>query len=151
MRHATMCIAMVPANQNQRCEIDRLGVGGAVPFARARANAGLPPANRCPTGIARGVEFLGFRQHRSATASKGSFVGAFDAVENQIVETMDAPKVEAALGEHAAVLGDSLDGMTARQIAEKRGWGDDKSAEQRAVRAQDRALAALAEVQKRAA
>lgn len=151
LRAAHWVQAMMPANDNRRREIDRLGVGGLVSFARARANVGLPPARPCPTAIARGAEFLGFRIHRSATASKGSFVGAFDAVESQIVSTMDAPKIEGRLGEHAAVLEDSLQGMTARQIAEKRGWGEDKSAEQRAVRAQDRALAALAEVQKRAA
>jgi hypothetical protein len=154
LRAAHWVRAMGPANDNQRQEIDRLGVGSRHSFEEAWNNAGLYPACRLPrfmTAIAPGTEFLGFRIHRSATASKGSFVGAFDAVENQIVETMDAPKVEAALGEHAAVLEDSLNGMTARQIASERGWGDDKSAEQRAVRAQDRALAALSQVQKRAA
>ena len=103
------------------------------------------------TAIAPGTEFLGFRIHQSATASKGSFVGAFDAVESQIVATMDAPKVEAALGMHAAVLEESLNGMTAREIAAKRGWGDTKPAERKAVAAQDAALDALAEVERKLA
>jgi hypothetical protein len=150
LRAAHWVRAMGPANDNSQ-EIDRLGVGGLVPFARARANVGLPPANPCPTGIASGTEFLGFRIHRSATASKGSFVGAPDAVESQIVATMDAPKVEAALGGHAAILEDSLNGLTAREIAVKRGWGGTKQAERKVVAMQDAALAALAEVEEKMA
>lgn len=84
-------------------------------------------------------------------ATEGSFVGAPDAVENAIIAAIDAPKIVAGLGEHAAVLQDSLDGMTAREIAAKRGWGDGKASEQRAVRAQDRALSALADMQRKAA
>jgi hypothetical protein len=151
LRAAHWVAAMGPANSNQRQEIDRLGVGGLVPFARARANVGLPPAWPAPTAIAPGAEFLGFRIHRSATASKGSFVGAFDAVETQIVETMDAPKVEDALGEHGQVLDMSIEGATARQIAAEMGFGSTKQAERRAVAAQDAALAALAGVEEKLA
>jgi hypothetical protein len=153
LRAAHWVAAMGPANDNSR-EIDRLGVGSRHSFDEAWSNAGMYPACRVPrfmTGIARGAEFLGFRIHRSATASKGSFVGAFDAVEMQIVSTMDSPQIEAGLGEHAAVLEDSLNGMTARQIAAKRGWGDTKQAERRAVAAQDAALERLAEVEQKLA
>ncbi|MCK1279473.1 hypothetical protein IVB46_30055 [Bradyrhizobium sp. 61] len=64
---------------------------------------------------------------------------------------MDAPAVARKLGEHAAVLNEALDGLTARQMAAKRGWGDSKAAEQRAIRAQDRAIEALAAAQNLAA
>lgn len=153
-RHASMCIAMNITNDNRRQEIDRLGVGGRHNFDEAWSNAGLYPACRIPrhqTVVARGATFLAGKTRRNALASEGSFVGAPDAMENAIAAAMDAPKVEASIREHAAVLNDSLDGMTARQIAAKRGWGDSKSSEQRAVRAQDKALDALAEVYKKAA
>jgi hypothetical protein len=154
LRHAFMLQSMTACNDNRRAEIDRLGVGGRHSFDEAWSNAGLPPASRIPrytTVIARGAEFLAFRVHSNPTAAKGSFVGAPDAVKNAIAAAMDAPKVSESIREHAAVLEESLDGATARQIAAKRGWGDSKSAEQRAVRAQDRALAALSEAYKKAA
>ena len=151
LRVAYWVRAMGPANENRRREIDHLGVGGTVPFDRARANAGLPPAEPCPTGIARGAEFLGLRIHRNAAAAKGSFVGAPDAVENAIIAKMDMPRIKAALGEHADVIEDSLDGLTARELAAKRGWGSTKQAERKAVVAQDEALVALARVEERMA
>ncbi|WP_441280136.1 hypothetical protein [Bradyrhizobium sp. 63_E2_N1_3] len=138
----------------RRREIDRMGLGGGKSFEEAWASAGLYPACRLPqyqTGIAMGVNWLGGKTRRNARATPGSFVGAPDAAENANVAAMDAPKMDAALGDHVAVLHEALDGMSARQIASKRGWGNSKGAEQRAVRAQDRALAALAEVQKQAA
>jgi hypothetical protein len=103
------------------------------------------------TGIARGATFLAGTFRANKLATPGSFVGASDAVENALVTAIDAPKNEAALGVHAAVLNDSLDGVSARDLAAKRGCGETKSAEQRAVRAQDRALDALAETYRKAA
>jgi len=135
------------ANDNKnRAELTCRGLSGQHPFDQAWRNAGLPPACRLPrfmTGIARGAEFLGYRMHRSATASKGSFVGARDAAECQLVETMDAPKIDAVLGEHGRILDMSIAGMTAKQIAAGLGWGETKQAERKAVAAQDAALAAL--------
>ena len=151
IRHAAMCHAIVGENEPARREIDRLGVGAAVPFAVARANAGLPPAERCPKAVARGATFMAGSVSLNETASQGSFVGAPDAAENALIARIDTPAAEAALGRHAEVLQDSLDGMSAREIATKHGWGNSKAAEQRVVRAQDRALAALAEVQRKAA
>lgn len=57
---------------------------------------------------------------------------------------MDAPRVQASLGEHFAVLEASLEGLTARQIADTKGWGRGKAGERKAVAAQDNALEALA-------
>lgn len=154
LRHATMLRTMTACNDNRRAEIDRMGVGGGHSFDEAWANAGLPPASRIPryvTAIARGAEFLAFRVHSNPTAAKGSFVGALDAVERQIVETIDAPRIDAALGEHAKVLDLSIAGLTAREIAKQMGMGDTKHAERKAVAAQDAALAALADVEKMAA
>jgi hypothetical protein len=146
LRAAHWVMAMGPANDNARVNIDRAGVGGQRTFEDAWRNAGLPPACRVPrfmTAIAPGAEFLGFRQHRNATASKGSFVGARDAVESQIVAAMDQPRVDAALGEHGKILDMSIAGMTARQIAAELGWGAGRQGERKAVAAQDAALAAL--------
>jgi hypothetical protein len=154
MRHAHMLAAMTGHNDNRRVEIDRMGVGGRHSFEAAWRNAGLYPACRLPqyrTGVAAGVSWLGGRTRKSATATPGSFVGAPDAAENAIVAALDAPRLAAALGDHSDVLGDALGGMNARQIAAKRGWGSSKAAEQRAVRAQDRALEALAEARRKAA
>ncbi len=154
LRHAFLLQTMTACNDNRRTEIDRLGVGDQYSFDEAWDNVGLYPASRIPrhqTVVARGATFLAGKTKPNKLATPGSFVGAPDAVENVLAAAMDAPKVEASLGDFAVVLNDSLDGMTAREIATKRGWGTTKSAEQRGVRAQDRALAALAEVQRKAA
>jgi hypothetical protein len=151
IRHASMCHSIVGENEPSRREIDRLGVGAAIPFAVARANAGLPPAERCPKAVARGATFMAGKVGNNEMASEGSFVGAPDAAENAMISKIDAPRTETALGRHSDVLRDSLDGMTAREIAAKCGWGNSKVAEQRAVRAQDYALLALTEVQQKAA
>jgi hypothetical protein len=150
-RHAVTMISMVGHNQKARVDIDRLGLGSLASFAEARVNAGLAPAERGPTVVARGAEFFAGKVAKNELATEGSFVGAPDAFENAMVAKIDAPRVEGALGGHAEVLRDSLDGMTARELADKRGWGNSKGAEERAVRAQDRALAALAEVQRKIA
>jgi hypothetical protein len=128
LRAAFWVQAMGVANDNRR-DIDRIGVGGRHSFDEAWNNAGLYPACRIPrhiTVIAKGAEFLAFRVHSNPTAAKGSFVGAPDAVERQIVETIDAPRIDAALGEHAKLLDLSIAGMTAREIARELGWGETK-------------------------
>jgi hypothetical protein len=149
MRHAVMLRAMNVANDNRREEIDRLGVGSSAPFGVARSNVGLPPAERCPTVIAKGAEFHAFAVHSTKTLD--GFEGAHDADERQIIETIDAPKTGAALGKHAQILDLCIAGMTAREIAAKLGLGDTKAAERRVVAAQDEALAALADVDERLA
>jgi hypothetical protein len=149
-----MMQAMNAGNDNRRSEVDRIGVGGRHTFEEAWTNAGLSPACRIPrymTVIAKGAEFLAYRVHSNPTAAKGSFVGAPDAVETQIIETIDAPRVDAALGNHAKVLDLSIAGLTAREIAAKLGWGDTKQAERRAVAAQDAALQALAGLEEKLA
>lgn len=147
-QRAAWWVQAMGANADERRrEIDRLGIGGRNTFEQAWCNAGLHLASRLPqykTGVAAGISWLSGKVRRNATATPGSFVGAPDAAQNAIVAAMDAPRLKASLGEAAAVLDDALDGLTARQIAAKRGWGNRKSAEQRAVRAQDRALGALA-------
>ncbi|UPK31344.1 hypothetical protein [Bradyrhizobium sp. 195] len=42
-----------------------------------------------------------------------------------------------------------MDGLSARQIADTKGWGLGKSGERKAVAAQDRALEALAAMEKK--
>lgn len=138
-------------NDNRRIGIDRAGLGSRVAFAQARENAGLAPAERSPVGIAPGAEFLAYRVHSNPTAAKGSFVGAPDAVERQIVETIDVPRTDAALGQHAKILDLSILGKTAREIADEMGWGGTKQAERKAVAAQDAALAALAGMEEKLA
>lgn len=49
------------------------------------------------------------------------------------------------------MLEDSLDGLTAREIAAANGWGNGKAEERRAVKAQDLALAAVASLEKKLA
>jgi hypothetical protein len=149
IRHATMLQAMNAGNDNRRQVIDRLGVGSSASFAVARAKASLPPAERGPAGIARGAEFHAFAVH--STKSLDGFEGAHDADERQIVETIDQPKVDAELGEHARLLDLSAAGLTARQIAVEMGLVDTKAAERRVIAMQDAALAALAAVEERMA
>lgn len=154
LRHAFLLQTMTACNDNRRAEIDRLGVGGRHGFDKAWSNAGLYPAcriQRYMTAIAKGAEFLAYRVHSNPTAAKGSFIGAPDAVETQIIETIDAPRVDAALGNHAKVLDMSIDGLTAREIAAKLGWGNTKQAERKAVAEQDAALAALAALEEKRA
>jgi hypothetical protein len=150
LRHALLLQTLTACNDNRRQDIDRIGVGSGASFDEAWANAGMYPACRIPryiTVIAKGAEFMAYRVHSNPRAAKGSFVGPPDAGERQIVETIDAPRVDAALGVHAQVLDMSIAGLTAREIAAKLGWGDTKAAERRAVAAQDAALAALADVE----
>jgi hypothetical protein len=149
LRHAFMLQAMNAGNDNRRAEIDRLGVGSSVPFAEARAKASLPPAERCPTVIAKGAEFHAFAVH--STKSMDGFEGAHDADERQIIETIDQPKVDAALGDHTRTLDLSAAGLTARQIAVELGLGGTKAAERKVVAMQDAALAALAAVDEKLA
>jgi hypothetical protein len=147
-RHAFMLRAMTAGNDNRREEIDRLGAS----FDQAWKNAGLPPASRLPahvTGIARGAEFLAFAVH--STKSMDGFEGAHDADERQMIETIDQPEIDAALGEHTRILDLSAAGLTARKIAVELGLGDTKAAERRVVGLQDAALARLAEVEERLA
>ncbi|AEI03017.1 hypothetical protein OCA5_c18810 [Afipia carboxidovorans OM5] len=146
--------AMGAANENRRADIDRAGVGTGIDFDTAWANAGLYPACRIPryvTVIAKGAEFLAYRVHSNPRAKQGGVEGGHDLVERQVVETIDAPRIDAALGEHARVLNLSLAGLTAREIAAANGWGSTKHAERKAVAAQDAALQALADVEKMAA
>jgi hypothetical protein len=151
MRHATMCHAMLAANDSKRIETVRLGVDGQVLFHMARENACLAEAPRGPTVVARGAEFVAGRIGANAGAAKGGVWGGHSAVEDRIIAAIDAPRVKASLGANADVLEDSLDGLTAKQIASKRGWGDGKAAERRAVAAQDAALEALADVEQKLA
>jgi hypothetical protein len=154
LRHAAMLRAMNAGNDNRRQEIDRLGVGSRTSFDEAWVNAGLPPASRLPayvTGIARGAEFLAFSVHSNPRAMPGGVEGGHDLVERQLVETIDQPKIDAALGDHTRILDPSAAGMTARQIAVELGLGDTKAAERKVVALQDQALAALASVDEKMA
>jgi hypothetical protein len=154
LRHAFLLQAMTAFNDNRRVETDRLGVGGQHSFDEAWRNAGLYPACRIPrhiTVIAKGAEFLAYRVHSNPRAMQGGVEGGHDLVERQTVETIDAPRIDAALGKHAQVLDLSIAGHTAREIAAKLGWGDTKAAQRRAVAAQDAALAALAGLEEKLA
>jgi hypothetical protein len=48
---------------------------------------------RYMTGVAKGIELLAYYVHSNPTAAKSSFVGAPDAVERQIIETIDARRM----------------------------------------------------------
>jgi hypothetical protein len=154
LRHAFLVQTMTVCNDNRRRDIDRLGVGGRHSFDEAWANAGLYPACRIPrhiTVIAKGVEFLAYRIHSNPRAMQGGTEGGHDLVERQIIGSIDSPRIDAALGEHAKVLDMSIAGLTAREIARKLGLGNTKQGERKAVAAQDAALQALADVEKLAA
>jgi hypothetical protein len=153
-RAAHWARVMGVANDNARLDIDRAGVGGRHSFAEAWSNAGLPPACRLPrhiTTIAKGAEFMAFRVHSNPRAMQCGVEGGHDLVERQLVETIDTPCIDAALGEHASVLDMCIAGMTAREIGIELGFGETKQAERKAVAAQDMALQALADVKKLAA
>lgn len=153
-RAARWAQTIAACNDNRRQGIDRMGLGGRHNFEGAWSNAGLYPACRIPryrVAIAPGAEFLGYRQHSNPRALHGGVEGGHDLVERQIVETIDAPRMDAALGEHGKVLDLSIAGKTAREIAATMGWGDGKAAERRAVKAQDSALAVLAAMEKKLA
>jgi hypothetical protein len=82
------------ANDNDRVDIDRAGVGGRHTFDEAWRNAGLYPACRLSrhiTAIAKGAEFLSFRVHSNPRAMQGGVEGGHDLVGRQIGETIDAP------------------------------------------------------------
>jgi hypothetical protein len=154
LRAACWAQAMGVANDNARVDIDRLGVGGRHSFDEARSKAGLYPVCRIPrhvTVIARGAEFMAYRVHSNRRAMQSGVEGGHDLVERQIVETIDAPRIDASLGEHAKILDQSIAGMTAREIAQAMGWSETKQAERRAVAVQDAALAASVDVEKLAA
>jgi hypothetical protein len=153
LRAAHWLHAMGAANDN-RIDIDRAGVGTGIVFDDAWRNAGLYPACRIPrhvTVIARGAEFLAYRIHSNPRAMQGGVEGGHDLVERQVIETIDAPRIDVALGEHGRVLDLSIAGMTAREIATEIGWGDTKQAERKAVAAQDAALHALAVLEEKMA
>jgi hypothetical protein len=82
---------------------------------------------------------------------QGGVEGVHDLVERQIIATIDAPRTDAALGEHARVLDLSIAGMTAREIARQLGWGETKRGERKAVAAQDAALMVLAGLEEKMA
>lgn len=151
LRAAHWAQSLCACNDNRRCEIDRLGIGSRYPFDAARIKASLPGAERLPTGVARGAEFLAYRIHSNPRAMQGGVEGGHDLVERQIVETIDAPRIDAALGEHGRVLDLSIAGLTAKEIAVKLGLGDTRHAERKAIAAQDAALAALAATEERLA
>lgn len=112
-------------NDNARIGIDRAGVGGRHTFDDAWRNAVLHPACRIPrhvTVVAKSAEFLSFRIHGNPRAMHGGAEGGHDLVERKIVETIDAPRIDVALGEHAKILDQSTIGMTAREIAATMGW-----------------------------
>lgn len=153
LRAAHWVQAMGVANDNRR-DIDRIGVGGRHNFDEAWRNAGLYPACRILrhiTVIAKGAEFMAFRVHSNPRAMQGGVEGGHDLVERQIIATIDAPRTDAALGEHARVLDLSIAGMTAREIARQLGWGETKRGERKAVAAQDAALMVLAGLEEKMA
>jgi hypothetical protein len=143
LRAAHWVQALGVSNDNARVMIDRVGIGATVPFHKARTNARLAPSERGLTVVAKGAGWLAFRVHSNPKAAEAGVEGGHSMVEDAVIAGIDNSRKDAALGEHAAVLDDSLFGLTAREIAAKRGWGNSKGAEERAVRAQDRALAAL--------
>jgi hypothetical protein len=150
LRAAHWAMTMGVANDNRRTEIDRAGVGTGVSFDAAWASVGLYPACRVPryiTVIAKGAEFLAFRVHSNPRAMQGGVEGGHDLVERQLVETIDAPRMDAALGEHGKVLDMSIAGLTAKEIGVKMGFSG-KRAERRGVAAQDAALEALSSLEK---
>lgn len=142
LRAAHWVAAMGPANDNRRV-LDRRKIGAGVRFDDARSNAGLPPAERGPTAIAPGAEFLAFRIHSNPRATQGSFVGPASGPEDSMIAVIDAPRVDAALGGHGRVLDLSIAGATAKEIAATMGLGGGRQGERKAVAAQDAALVAL--------
>ncbi len=145
LRAAHWVAAMGPANDNRR-ELDRMKIGAGVRFDDAWQNAGLHPACRLPrfkTAIAPGAEFLAFRVHSNPRATQGSFVGPASGPEDSMIASIDAPRVDAALGGHGKVLDLSIAGATAKEIAAAMELGGGRQGERKAVAAQDAALAAL--------
>ena len=102
--------------------LDRLGVGGRHSFDEAWLNAGLYPACRIPRHVTV-TEFLGYRIQSNPRASQGGPEGGHDLVERRWLSRIDAPRIDAALGEHSRVLVLSIAGKTAREIAAEMGWG----------------------------
>jgi hypothetical protein len=150
MRAAHWVQAMGVANDNARIDIDRAGIGSRHSFDEAWRNAGLYPACRIPrhvTAMAKGAEFMAYRVYSNPRAMQGGPEGGHDLVERQMVDTIDAPRVDAALGEHAKLLDMSIAGMSTREIGIQLGFGDTKQGERKAVSAQDAALQALADVE----
>jgi len=146
LRAAHWVAAFGVANDNARVDIDRAGVGALVAFDRARANAGLPPAERGLTVIAPGAEFMARRAHSNPCATQGSFVGPASGPEDAMIAVIDAPRNEAALGDHARVLDMSIAGATAKEIAAAMELGGGRQGERKAVAAQDASLEALEKV-----
>jgi hypothetical protein len=152
IRHASMCHAMLAANDNRRIETVRLGIDGHVPFDKARANVGLSPSVRCATAIAKGAEFIGGCAGSNSGAHKAPVDGGNFAVEDAIIGAIDQPRIDAALGNrNAEFLNLSLAGKTAKQIAVILRLGNGKAGERRVVSMQDSALVALADIEQRLA
>lgn len=99
-----------------------------------------PQANvtRCKPGMAWKVDFLCGKPDANAMATEGSFVGAPDAAEMAMIAAIDA-------NGHAVpdVLDMALAGMTMREIAAAKNWGNTKQAERKAVLEVDAAIAEL--------
>lgn len=107
-----------------------------------------PQANvtRCKPGMAWKVDFLCGKPDANAMAAEGSFVGAPDAAETAMIAAIDA-------NGHAVpdVLDMALAGMTMREIAAAKGRKPTKGGEEWAVRAVDRAITDLKNMQRDAA
>jgi hypothetical protein len=99
-----------------------------------------PQANvtLCKPGMAWKVDFLCGKPDANAMATEGSFVGAPDAAEMSMIAAIDA-------NGHAVpdVLDMALAGMTMREIATAKNWGNTKQAERKAVLEVDAAIAEL--------
>jgi hypothetical protein len=95
---------------------------------------------RGKTVIANGAGFLSGRTESNEGASQGSFVGAPDAAEMSMIAVIDAARASDRM---ADVLDMALAGMTMREIAAAKNWGNTKQAERKAVVEVDAAIAEL--------
>ena len=95
---------------------------------------------RGKTVIANGAGFISGRTESNEGASRGSSVGAPDAAEVAMITAMDAGS---AFKRMADVLEMAVTGMTMREIAVAKNWGNTKQAERKAVVEVDAAIAEL--------
>lgn len=118
----------------------RHGVDGTRTLEQCRESNPSATMTRCKPGIAWKVDFLCGKPDTNAMAAEGSFVGAPDAAEMTLIAAIDAGDTKERM---ADVLDMALAGMTMREIAVAKEWGNTKQAERKAVVEVDAAIAEL--------
>lgn len=139
LRLAAAVVGFVMPSKNREF-LASYGVDGTRSLEQCAESNPQAAVKRCRPGMAYKVEFLCGKPDSGGTATEGSFVGAPDAAEMTMIAAIDA---DGSYEKMPIVLEMALLGMTMKEIAKARNWGDTKQAERKAVLEVDAAIAEL--------